>query len=329
MRIRRNPARVRARAGFTLIEILIAITILVIGVSGIIALYPSTIETASKVVEDTYAATIAQSVVDSIASAQRDGKIFPATNGGACRYLVFDHDGCHDAPPTDPTSPGSWYTSGTNWTNDHVILLPRSASATVNPTGEPILLYPCTPSGNCPAGTAMDRSSGAISGGATATDISPHSSGNTSTELKVTADGSLVPWIRRVYVLGVDAAGNLRAEYVPKDPSGNPIVGGVNADPYPQYSFALAIRRVAVDTDKNRAITSTDKYTDDLYEIRVMVFKNFKGDSTTQGNIFTGTPVPKSNVPVRELVTFIELGPGKSSATGGTGIQINGHNPNH
>ena len=50
------------RKGFTIIEILIAIVVLVLGITGIVALFPTAIESGNQTVEDTYSATITQSV---------------------------------------------------------------------------------------------------------------------------------------------------------------------------------------------------------------------------------------------------------------------------
>jgi prepilin-type N-terminal cleavage/methylation domain-containing protein len=310
----------RGRAGFTLIEILIAITILVIGVVGIIALFPSTIESASRVVEDTYSATIVQSVVNSLAAAQRDGRIYPTVKLSPTpttpylRYMVFDHDGCLDSIP-GPVNPATapddvWYSA--NWQNDHVLLMPRGTST--QPTAsEPILLYPC------PSTSNRNPSVFTPTGKLTSSDVTANAAA---------FDGSLVVPVTRVFPLGRYSAanaqpgfnaGDIRGEYLMKDPSGNPIAGTLAQDPYPQYSFALAIRRTATDTNNDKTISALDTYTDDLFEVRIMVYRNF------DPNAASTVPVPKSNVPVREFVTFIELGPGITT-TGQKVVQIN-NNP--
>ena len=69
---RRFGARASGRGGFTLIEILIAIVVLVLGIVGIISLFPTAIESGNKTVEDSYAAAITQSVVDAIKQSGRD-----------------------------------------------------------------------------------------------------------------------------------------------------------------------------------------------------------------------------------------------------------------
>lgn len=62
-----------SQRGLTLIEILIAIIVLMIGVVGILALFPSAIKTTRYSVEDTVSATIAESVADALTIAMRSG----------------------------------------------------------------------------------------------------------------------------------------------------------------------------------------------------------------------------------------------------------------
>ena len=58
--------RRRSRRGFTLLEILIAIVVLVLGITGIVALFPTAIGSSRATVQDTYAAAIGQSVIDAL-----------------------------------------------------------------------------------------------------------------------------------------------------------------------------------------------------------------------------------------------------------------------
>src|SRR3954462_4849365 len=61
--LRRSPSR----RGMTLIEILIALLVMVLGVLGIMALFPPALQSASESMEETNAAIIAESVAHSLA----------------------------------------------------------------------------------------------------------------------------------------------------------------------------------------------------------------------------------------------------------------------
>src|SRR5271167_3063026 len=61
----------RRSASFTILEILIAIVILVLGISGIVALFPSAIQSGNKTIEDSYSAAITQSVIDAVSVGMR------------------------------------------------------------------------------------------------------------------------------------------------------------------------------------------------------------------------------------------------------------------
>lgn len=75
----------RSNAGFTLIEILISLGILVFGVVGILTLFPAGIKSTKKAAEETYAAFIADSVYASLrASASQMAPGDP---------LIYFHDG--------------------------------------------------------------------------------------------------------------------------------------------------------------------------------------------------------------------------------------------
>jgi type II secretory pathway pseudopilin PulG len=84
----RNPAS----AGLTLIEILIAIIVLTIGVVSILAIFPSSIKTASSSVEDTMAAKIAESVGDALSIAMRTASAEDVKNKKPSKAFIV-HDG--------------------------------------------------------------------------------------------------------------------------------------------------------------------------------------------------------------------------------------------
>lgn len=105
------------KQGFTLIEILIAMSILVIGLVGILALFPAGLNATRKAIEDTNAAIIADSLYSSLRSAAK--KTVP---GGK---LEFFHDGM------DPTSGNNKFPKNaidfktTEFTTDKCIGIPN------------------------------------------------------------------------------------------------------------------------------------------------------------------------------------------------------------
>ena len=88
--------RLHQASAFTIIEILIAIVVLVLGISGIIALFPTAIDSGNQTVEDSYAAAITQSVMDAISVGVRESR-YTLTTGtpGDERnwtFFIFDHE---------------------------------------------------------------------------------------------------------------------------------------------------------------------------------------------------------------------------------------------
>ncbi len=314
------PAR---RKGFTLVEVLIAVAILALGIGGILALFPSTIQTASRAVEDTYASSIADSVVASLAAARREHQVFSALPTGApsspppTKYLLFDHDGVQDALVQPTPGFGRGQRAGSvyyaaNFNDDYVIVLPRaSAPNNTTPLNEPVLLYPSCPAARCPAGTPSDRSPAALVGGMADEFV-----------FKPNYEGKPSVWVRRTYPCGHyrgglvpapmvaqgfnPAGGDVRPEFL--SPGAGPL-GGTRSllDNYPQYSFAFALKRVAF---------HAPAYSSELYELRVMVFRNFDGSTAMQTAIESGQPIPKNNVPMHEFLTQIDIGP-KGDVAGG------------
>jgi prepilin-type N-terminal cleavage/methylation domain-containing protein len=303
------------RKGFTLIEVLIAVAILALGIGGILALFPSTIQTASLAVEDTYASSIADSVVASLAAARREHQVFSALpttapNFPPTKYLLFDHDGVQDAlvTPTPGFKAGQLRGSvyyAANYDADYVIVLPRAAAPNnAAAANEPVLLYPSCPAAKCPAGPPSNRSPAALMGAIADEFV-----------FKPNYEGKPSVRVRRTYPCGRYrgglappgfTAGDVRTEFL--SPGAGPL-GATRylVDNYPQYSFAFALKRVAF---------HAPNYSSELYELRVMVFRNFDGSTATQTAIESGQPIPKGNVPVHEFLTQIDVGP-KGDIAGG------------
>jgi len=111
-----RPAARHRGEGFTLIEILIATSILTLGLVGILALFPVAMKAGRDVVEDSNSVVIAQSVVNAIRSGIRNSKGYTKKNE-AESYFLLRHDGVRDKVPVDPRLIKS--------TGDYYILLPR------------------------------------------------------------------------------------------------------------------------------------------------------------------------------------------------------------
>ena len=97
--------------GFTLIEILIATSILTLGLVGILALFPVAMKAGRDVVEDSNSVVIAQSVVNAIRSGIRNSKGYTKKNEAEA-YFLLRHDGVRDKVPVDPRlikSSGDYY----------------------------------------------------------------------------------------------------------------------------------------------------------------------------------------------------------------------------
>ena len=101
--------------GFTLIEILIATSVLTLGLVGILALFPVAIKAGRTVVEVSNSVVIAQSVVDAIRSGIRNSKGLSKQQGHS--YFILRHDGVTDTVPSDSKLH--------DVKDDYYILLPR------------------------------------------------------------------------------------------------------------------------------------------------------------------------------------------------------------
>lgn len=338
--------RRRRRQGFTILEILIAIVVLVLGIMGIIALFPTAIESGNKTVEDSYASAITQSVVDAITVGLRESRYQTITTGATpgfnYTYFVFNHDGVVDPPPTQPEVED--YANGTSkpWRADWCVVLPISRaglSPNVDVNDEPVFMYPT------PKNTAVTPYDNKIVDQRQGTKLSSPASivDDLSDRLwRTTNEGASVPWVPAVYHLGryraanpaiapslipsPYAAGDIRVEFRgDKVFVGSDVQETIAVDPYPTYSFAFTLQRARIDTHRSPTDatpdglidTNHDQFTSSLYQVRVMVFKNFDDEAAYHlrpSDIENpGTPaetdavVPRNNVPVREFVTLIAL----------------------
>ena len=236
----------RSSAGFTLLEILIAMVILMVGLLGILAVFPTAMRSASRAVEDTYCASIAQSVVDAIHLGLRSAH---ATTEAGNSYLILDHDGVRDLDTDrkNGTFQNFVIDKDTSYqkvaTRDYCITLPP-----INLTGAPYL-YPRKK--NDPPRKPPNM----------------NAQGPNGKKMEVT----------QTYKLGKDFG---------KDQSMSQAARDLEAkDPYPQYSFAFTIRpckgpdptRPTVNVNQQQPIAG-------LYEVVVMVYRNFDPNPMKKAN---------------------------------------------
>jgi len=339
--------RSRSRRGFTIIEILIAIVVLVLGITGIVALFPTAIESGNQTVEDTYAATITQSVVDSISVGIRESRYSHRSTGATDRvwtYFLFNHDGVMD----DPVETPEVYMDplGKIWAKDFCVLLPQSATLdNFSSANEPTFVFPipALPDQVTPFRAALTetppsqpyldlfvRNPGNLSGAnfANMNGVDPTNFGRT------TSDGTPTRWFTRVFHLGrlrkgdpgVDPAdvGKIRPEFRGEDiMDGTVAVETIAVDPYPNYSYAFTIKRARLDTHSTGAsggapnpdgtISADDRFSNSLFELKIYVFKNFNDDIAAglavpeTGGPSGFPPVPRGNRAIREFITLISL----------------------
>jgi type II secretory pathway pseudopilin PulG len=287
-----RPSRRRrfasSRAAFTILEILIAIVVLVLGITGIIALFPTAIESGNKTVEDSYAAAITQSVVDAIAVGVRESRYTYRTAAGRTyTYFVFNHDGVIEQPPLDPANfeRASWdgdtgdgindKSQGSIWRRDYCVILPTAAANNAALANEPNFIYP-VPSyvQDDATESAKDNDQYGLM------QRSPtRLNANTLTDnlhidfLRPSSTiGQQVPWVSRVYHLGryrQPLGSSNGGTALPNGPDGSPMKAGevridylgdavqssgtgrertVALDPYPNYSFSFTLQRARIDT---------------------------------------------------------------------------------
>ena len=248
-------------AGFTLIEILIATSILTLGLVGILALFPVAIKAGSAVVESSNAVVIGQSVVDSIRSGIRNSKGLSKYQHS---YFLLRHDGVEDKVPSDPklVSPKG----------DYYILLPRfkagrkfrgrSGRADSLSRGK-LFIYPesdtRTPSGGGNALAADDD-------------------GDDFQKENESGDRQDTYRVLKVYRLGQklipggdpDDIGGFDAAFL----SDKRVLSDMTIETLRQYSYAIKVRNSYYDADYSESVGSYMP-ANKLYHFTVLIFRGF------------------------------------------------------
>jgi prepilin-type N-terminal cleavage/methylation domain-containing protein len=304
----------RRRRGFTIIEILIAIVVLVLGITGIVALFPTAIESGNQTVEDTYAATITQSVVDAISVGLRESRYSyrtqPPNADRVWTYFVFNHDGVIDQMVQQPEVYDLDTVDTRIWQRDYCVLLPQATSpgANFNTDTELTFVFPFPYlEGRAEAHLGIDQRKFDVLQTTTAATLDPLNfvgpGANGNTFRRTTSEGTPALWYVRTYPLGHyrlgdpnipgtitnynQSVGQVRTEYRGEDVFSS---GGneqtIAVDPYPTYSFSFTLKRARVDTMSagptppagpggDGRITINDHFSNSLYELQVYIFKNF------------------------------------------------------
>lgn len=263
------------RAGFTLLEILIATAILTIGLVSIVALFPAAIYVGRQVIETSNAVVIGQSVAEAVRDSMRNRKRY--TKSGDI-YFVLEHDGVKSRIPGDPFQERP--------TDDYYILLPQ------HPLGRKF-----------GGGTEFQSRFKSLQSAKTfvypETDTPANGGGNADNarnDAMAPEDPDRWSWrlrpIRGVYALGGKIAPGGSA-----GPGSFGELADIKEEILQQYSFALAIIPSFFDGD----LLGTDDFAPagQLYHVKVMVFRNFPQDREVLENIEPPQPVYELDFEVR------------------------------
>ena len=236
--------RRRSQGGFTLLEILIATAILVVGLVGVLALFPAGIKVGDEVVQESTAITLARSVADSIRKGLRNNLRARSPKGGITySYFVFQHDGVTAAPSNRAKERPS---------ENYYILLPRHVP------GRAIARK----------GEMSARQRAAIGDrGKTfvypETDDLPNGRGD-----PFRADNDSGEPVVAVYEFG--------STMPSMDAEGPQYLDDQKIEVLKQYSYAFSIRSSIYDPNMDPAQGRTFIPGDELYHVRVMIFRAFE-----------------------------------------------------
>ncbi|MGE3163710.1 MAG: prepilin-type N-terminal cleavage/methylation domain-containing protein [Planctomycetota bacterium] len=273
----RFPAR-GTQSGFTIMEIMIATAILVIGLLGILALFPYAIDLGKRTIQDTNAVAIARSVEqalrESIALRKAQSK------DGKWTYFVFQHDGVLDPLPRrlQDAEPSK----------DYYILLPdidtdaseRVLTRAEAYAGAKLFLYPEDDGASWTQVVqgiekAYEGEAGARpNGGGDPTAADNDADDHQYFDEIVAEDGTAIVAteprlsyrVRRAYEIGAERL---------RDPEADV------SDPIYQYSYAFTIQRASRDASLGQTSQLSNEIVPagELYEVELLVFRSFLSES--------------------------------------------------
>ena len=263
--------RRRAQSGFTILEILIATVILVIGLLGLLALFPVALKLGTITIENTNAALIARSVEQAIREGvqNRKGQDPQTLN----TFFLFQHDGVKDPLPRRivDASPGA----------DYYILFPEPSDSSQREYDRgdayrlgKVFVFPET-DGQVwrPVldGVELDEISdddGAPPNGNGDVRIADDDKDDIIIDDENTAYG-----VFRTYSLTNQFLERIGADQDEDDFDPT----GAKDDPISQYSFAFAMRPAYRDASLSRRFPTEGSLVPagELYEVEIMVFRSF------------------------------------------------------
>ncbi len=310
----------RKAAGFTIMEILIAISILLVGIVGVISLFPVAIKVGGDAITDSLSANLARSVEESVRAAMKHRKVAYVRGGDrrhVLAYFVYEHDGVVDpknrriSRDPVPADPSSVKTRGASqWGRDCVVLLPCDNSTAANPDSGyggrnaadarqrayragKVFVYPegdpsesksggAPPNGNGDPGNADD-------------DKDDYELDHSQREIVKLRKQELLPneeWPLRVtktFRFGPKVLGGRVGSKAEKEGHFVPFSKAKDLqDPYRLYSYAFAIRRAY--EDANLAPTPRRfAPANDLFEVKVMVYRAFMPETQQSHPIYSTT----------------------------------------
>lgn len=315
----------RHPAGFTLIEILIAISILTIGILGVISLFPVAIQVGSEAITNSLSADLSRSVEENIRSSARHRKYvytLPGDTNHILTAFIYEHDGVYDPDVYKPDNVrkdkvrantddlgrrdiGGSMPSGTPWALDNVVLYPadNSPSAAMGYSGDSaldarrrsyhrskIFVYP---EGDPSESTNGKRPNGGSQGNPMLADNDKDDfQYDFSMENVVNKQRELMvqneEWplrVTRTFRFGVKVGERLA------ESPGDATLYAVprrKDDPYQNYSYAFAIRRAFEDGNLD-PVGRKFVPANELYEVKIMIFRGFKKETQNAVPIYSST----------------------------------------
>lgn len=267
-----RPSRSRAlgrAGGFTLIEILIATSILTLGLVGILALFPVAIHTGKQVVESSSSVVIGQSVVDSIRSGIRNSKGLSRSRPQSS-YFILRHDGVTDKVPADP----KLY----NAKDDYYILLPRFPSERKFAAGSKgradslrrgsVFIYP--------------ESDKKANGGGNA--LVADNDGDDYDRTTLDGGAERTFRVEKVYRLGqklIPGGDPNDGQFSDAFLEDRRVFKDMTIDQLRQYSFAIKVRNSFYDADASEA--GSYEPANKLYHFTVLIFRGFPEEGQVKG----------------------------------------------
>lgn len=265
----RTSSSPRGSAGFTILEILIALVVLAVSLLGVLGLLITTTKVAGGVVEDAFAATLARSVYESARLAARERPFAVIEGTSTVRGFVMNERGMSNRVP----APGEVPAPATTFVPP---ALPTSPTDTTGLTAlrqsDFAIFLPTRPTTGLDSTFVFPRPTGAADGNTNKRDDVLTPPVPNARGVSVNLD------VRRVYALS----------HVPDAPliTGDVPVSREAAD---QYSYALVVRLARVPTLLDPSGTPPDwaglnfvpntlDTSDGLYLLEVHVFRNFDPD---------------------------------------------------